>query len=702
MGKINVLDTAVANLIAAGEVVDRPASVIKELMENAVDAGASRITVEIQRGGVRYMRVTDDGCGIGREDVPVALKRHATSKIRTARDLDAIGTLGFRGEALAAISAVSKVRIMTKRREDQTGTLLLAEGGTVKSVSDCGCPDGTTVIAEELFYNVPARLKFLKKDAAETTAVVSLVEKMALSHPEIAVKLICDGTPRFTTAGDSQLKNAIYAVLGRDFAQKTIWVQGGYDGVELEGFIGTPENVRANRNFQIFFINQRYIRSKTMSAALEQAFTSFLPTEKFPSAVLFLRLHPSLVDVNVHPAKLEVKFSNEKLIFECVYYAVRNALQNTTSRPVFSLSEKSRRNQIAHDVISAQAPLPEGKNSGETTVSVQKMRMDLDQSYAHSDDPTASLREAPCRQAMESREMPPLPWEEPMRPGANAGQSSQPTRQTGESESVTDPAAFAQAQDASGAVCKPEESTVSAVPGETADGKAGVHLSSDQALARASETSARTQAAQGGTESAAEPSASGLPRYRIAGELFRCYVLVELDDRCLIIDKHAAHERILFEELKKNLYSREPYGQILFVPLVVTLDPAEAAAVMEEKASLEKIGYAFELKGDQAYLMQIPSAFDADNAVDAFVQIADQLAQGTGDTQISAALRMEKALYSGACKAAVKAGRIYSDEHIDWIVQRLLALPDIKYCPHGRPVCFEMTKSAIENRFLRS
>ena len=333
MGKINVLSTQIANLIAAGEVVDRPASVVKELVENSIDAHAKHIIIEIKNGGVSYIRVSDDGVGIAAEDMPLALKRHATSKIEKAADLNAIFTLGFRGEALAAISSVSKVRIISKTQEAQNGTMLYADSGEIIEISDAGCPLGTTITVEELFASVPARRKFLKKDSTEAAAVCASAEKIALSHPEVAFKLISDGNVKIETAGDGKLDHAIYSIIGKDFAKKILPVKCHGDGVEVYGYIGRSDNVKPTRNFQNFFINHRYVKSRTAMAALEQAFSSYIAPEKFPCCVLFIDIDPSAVDVNVHPAKLEVKFSNEKLIFDTVYYAVRNTIEKNTERP---------------------------------------------------------------------------------------------------------------------------------------------------------------------------------------------------------------------------------------------------------------------------------------------------------------------------------------------------------------------------------
>ena len=363
MGKINVLPFAVANLIAAGEVVDRPASVIKELMENAIDAGADRITVEIQNGGVTFMRVTDNGCGMSPEDLPVAIRRHATSKIKVAEDLDGILTLGFRGEALAAIASVSDVRIISKTADAQFGAVLEAHGGNIHSITEQGCSTGTSVIVENLFANVPARRKFLKKDVTEAMAVTANVEKVALSNPQIAFRLIVDGNLKLETAGDGNLQNTIYAVFGKEFASRLIEVSSDHEGILIKGFIGRTDNFKANRNYQNFFINGRFVKSKTAMAALEQAYTSYMPPEKFPCCVLYITINPARVDVNVHPAKLEVKFSNEKAVFEAIYYTVRTALEGNVTRPSMQLnfSTRTAKSAFAPKVSEAIAPVKDGK-----------------------------------------------------------------------------------------------------------------------------------------------------------------------------------------------------------------------------------------------------------------------------------------------------------------------------------------------------
>ena len=382
MGNINVLDISVANLIAAGEVVERPASVVKELIENSIDAGAENITVEIKNGGVSLIRVTDDGCGMSKDDLPVCILRHATSKIKTKHDLNMIKTLGFRGEALAAIASVSRLRIITKQKGG-VGYVLASHGGTVSKVEETGCADGTSVIVEELFGNVPARRKFLKKDSTEASAVMSICEKTALSHPEISVSFISDNVLKFRTTADGKLKNAIYSVFGREFANNLLEIDGQADGIEVKGYIGTPSNCRPNRNMQIFFVNGRYVKNRSIQAALEAAVQSYVPTEKFPTAVLNVTIHPGFVDVNVHPAKTEIKFSNEKAVFDAVYLIVKDAVDKSTKRPTLKIEDISKpsvrftpiedgrteslqKRQIAQSGIF-ESPTPKNGNKGRST-----------------------------------------------------------------------------------------------------------------------------------------------------------------------------------------------------------------------------------------------------------------------------------------------------------------------------------------------
>ena len=661
MGKINVLDTQVANLIAAGEVVERPASAVKELLENAIDAGAGKITLEIKNGGISLIRVTDDGCGMTKDDALVCVKRHATSKISCAADLDGIATLGFRGEALAAISSVSKMRIMTRTKNSPTGIIREFTAGTPVSVEEAGCPEGTSVIVEELFANVPARRKFLKRDAAETAAVAAVAEKIALSRPDISLRFIADGNLRFLTAGDGKLADVIYAVLGRDFAKKLAPVHDMTEGVSVSGFIGTPENCRGNRNYENFFINGRYVRCKTACAALEQAFSSYIPSDKYPACVICLEINPAFVDVNVHPQKMEVKFSNERPVFNAVYCAVRNTLMNRIDRPRLADSEPTRLSgdsyRLYNDIIS--------------------VKTDTDEEAARIADERERLSAKYEQITVRAEAKEPVPHYEPP---ADVPKMSADIPETF-------PAVSGQ----------PPTSPDITVP-QINDNQPPVSDLPDAAVSREAVPD-NTPIPQ--TESEPEPPA--VPWYRIAGVIFNTYVFVELEDRMLIIDKHAAHERIIFEKLRQNMRSGDPASQLLLLPVELTLTPEELAAAEEYRDELYRIGYTFSCADDgkTALIIAYPSALDTAQAKDMFTVLAAQLADGTGDIGTSRERIYEKALYQASCKAAVKGGREDLPENIRWIAEQVLTRSEIRYCPHGRPVAFEMTKSQFEKRFER-
>jgi len=655
MGKINVLDFQVANLIAAGEVVDRPASVIKELAENAIDAGATEVVIEIKNGGISFMRVTDNGCGMSKEDVPIAVKRHATSKIKNASDLDGIMTLGFRGEALAAIASVSKLRIMTKPHNDEIGTLLVSVGGEVTEVSEMGCRNGTTVIVEDLFYNVPARRKFLKRDISEGMAVAAVAEKIALSHPEIAVKLISDGNQKFATAGDKKLLNTIYAVLGREFASKLCEIKGLSDGIEVTGYVGSPINIRSNRNYQNFFINGRYIKSKTAMAALEQAFDSFIPHDKFPCCVLRITIHPALVDVNVHPTKLEVKFSNERIVFDAVYCAVRNALMQKLSRPELVI-EPHRLSKQDIKAVSAFVPVNDG-TSGENVKKAETTKISFEV------------------------------VKEPSIPHNIYKPHKVPPADTGSAKHFEDEPDISVKLESGSLAHSSEVIKHSVAPTDIAPD---------------------TSKEQNNETAASEPSEAVVqttvkPYFKLLGEAFNSYVFVEHEGKVIVIDKHAAHERIIFEEMKNNMKSSKSSSQILMVPYDITLDNTEIAALLEYRDDLFSIGYFFtvdEVKKEVS-VSQIPSMLDVGEAADMLTEICGKLSEMTGTPGLSRDIVYEKALYQGSCKAAIKAGREYTRENIEWICEKLLSLPNIKYCPHGRPVAFEMSKAEMEKHFKR-
>lgn len=663
MGKINVLDTQVANLIAAGEVVERPASAVKELLENAIDAGAGKITLEIKNGGISLIRVTDDGCGMTKDDALVCVKRHATSKINCAADLDGIATLGFRGEALAAISSVSKMRIMTRTKNSPTGIIIEFNAGNPVSVEEAGCPEGTSVIVEELFANVPARRKFLKRDAAETAAVAAVAEKIALSRPDISLRFIADGNLRFLTAGDGKLADVIYAVLGRDFAKKLAPVHDMTEGVSVSGFIGTPENCRGNRNYENFFINGRYVRCKTACAALEQAFSSYIPSDKYPACVICLEINPAFVDVNVHPQKMEVKFSNERPVFNAVYCAVRNTLMNRIDRPRLADSEPTRLSgdsyRLYNDIIS--------------------VKTDTDEEAARIADERERLSAKYEQITVRAEAKEPVPHYEPP---ADVPKKSADIPETFQAVSG-----------------QPQVLPDITVP-QINDHQPPVGTLPDADMLRENVPDISPAPV---TQPESEPEPPAVPWYRIAGVIFNTYVFVELEDRMLIIDKHAAHERIIFEKLRQNMKSGDPASQLLLLPVELTLTPEELAAAEEYRDELYRIGYTFSCADDgkTALIIAYPSALDTAQAKDMFTVLAAQLADGTGDVGTSRERTYEKALYQASCKAAVKGGREDLPENIRWIAEQVLTRSEIRYCPHGRPVAFEMTKSQFEKRFER-
>lgn len=662
MASIHVLGFEIANLIAAGEVVDRPASVLKELLENAIDAGATRITAEIRRGGVSMIRVTDNGCGMSPEDLPVAIRRHATSKIRTAEDLSAIGTLGFRGEALAAISAVSEIRILSKTKDAEVGVMLTASAGTVVDVCEVGTADGTTVVVENLFENVPARRKFLKKDATETMASVAVVEKVAMSRPDISFEMITDGTVRFKTAGDGDLKSTLFALHGKEYASRLLSVRGGVGGVQVSGYVGTSDNVRQNRNHQNMFINGRYVKSKTVMAALEKAYVSYIAPERFPICALFLDVHPASVDVNVHPAKLEVKFSDERAVFEAVYYAVRSALEENVSRPEWQFAEsKKQKNPLA-----AFVPIGEEKArqiSANTDLLIKMQEKTAAEPISPAPAPKKTVTEA------------------------------RPTV----SEALASLRAFREEATPARAPIPTSTPTVAFAAKMTLSTKKEIEAQQEASPEQAAP--AREQTAPPREELTTEASP-----YRIVGEVFSCYIIVEQEKELLLIDKHAAHERILFEQLKAREKQDGRIGsQNLLVPLSVTPTHEEFAASEEFRTELEAVGFAFatDAEAHRVDILAIPDAIATQNVEELFVRMLAELAEGAGNPALTEAARRERALYRVACRAAIKGGKMSDEAQIAWLVREIMALPDITVCPHGRPVAIRMTKTGLDRQFDR-
>ena len=646
MAKINVLSFEIANLIAAGEVVERPSSVLKELIENSIDSGATEIVAEIKRGGVSLIRVTDNGCGIDKEDLPVAIKRHATSKIKDKDDLESIMTLGFRGEALAAISSVSNMTIITKTREADTAYMLTAEAGTVVDLAEVGAADGTTVVVSDLFYNVPARRKFLKKDATEAMNVAALVEKVALSRPDISIQLLIDGEEKFKTPGNGNLLDTIYSVFGKDFASKLIEANGTANGLTVRGYIGRSDNVKKNRNLMNVFINGRYVKSLTAQAAIEKAYTSYIAPECFPTCILFIDINPALVDVNVHPAKLEVKFSDERSVFEIVYYTVKKALEEHEYRPELEIGRRGP----SDNIIGGFIPVDGGKRA-------------------------------------EQYSIPATPAPKPYTPPTSTyGGTATPRREQYSYNDTTKPLKVAESSGFTGGGYKAPEPT-RMTPRESVD-----------VLARYSDnTTAPVK-----EEKPAETPIIEKPVYKLIGEAFNCYVIVEYDGELLIIDKHAAHERVIFEDLKRSAESDGKIAsQILMLPVTVIPDHAAQIAAAEVKAEIEALGFEYTVNERSCDITAIPMAISPADAETLFLQILDEVVEGKGNPTVTDAIRREKALYQVACKAAIKGGRVYTAAVITWLIEKVLMIPDITVCPHGRPIAYKLTKNQLDRQFDR-
>ena len=650
MGKINVLDFEIANLIAAGEVVERPSSVLKELIENSIDSGATNIVAEIKRGGVALIRVSDNGCGMDRDDLPVAIKRHATSKIRQREDLESIMTLGFRGEALAAISSVSAVTIITKTAEAAEGSMLVSEGGKILDISEVGCSTGTTVVVENLFFNVPARRKFLKKDSTEAMNCAALVEKVALSRPDISIQLLVDGNERFNTPGDNNLLNTIYAVYGKDFASKLIEADGEANGIHVHGYIGRSDNVRKNRNYQNIFINGRYVKSLTAMAAIEKAYTSYIAHEAFPTCVLFLDMNPTMVDVNVHPAKLEVKFANEQPVFEAVYYTVKRAIEDHEYRPEMELS-KGRAGE--RSAIGAFVPIGEDTKGKQMTIPATERP-----SYS---SPISAKSAAPISR-------PAIDYSKPLKVSSGAGSGFAPK---------DTPAAMS-----------PKSSV------ELLQRYSKATINEDYIPAEPKKTTEIPL-----PEIRVEESE---PEYKYIGEAFNCYLLVEYEGAMLVIDKHAAHERVLFEELKE-ITERDGRvaSQGLMLPITVIISPDELACAEEYREELSLVGFDFDLLDGHVNLTAIPSSIGSMEAESLFIKMVDDIIDGKGNPEITEKIRREQALYQIACKAAIKGGRVYDKSVHEWIIKKVLSLPDVIVCPHGRPIAYKLTKTELDRQFDR-
>ena len=627
MAVINILSPHVADMIAAGEVVERPGSVVKELMENALDAGARNVTVELRGGGTTFLRVTDDGCGMAADDAGNCFLRHATSKLHDERGLEAIETMGFRGEALAAIAAVSRVELLTRRAGDGEGTYVSVTGGEIQDMRAAGCPKGTTFTVRDIFYNTPARLKFMKSDRAEGSWCVQQAARVALGRPDVSVRCVKDGKEEFFTPGDGRAESAMYAILGRAAALSMLPAEGENEGVTVSGFISSPAAGRGSRAMQFFFVNGRTIRSQSLQAALEQAYKNTLMVGRFPACALYVTLSPGAVDVNVHPTKNEVKFSSEKRVFDAVYYSALSALQGERGTLEMDLSRSTEKKL---------APAGYGKLAGDKGDAGEQTAMDL-----RTPAPAYGAASVPAVH---------VPRPAGIRP-----------RQSG--PAFTPSKAY-----------RPRPQPVQ--PGPAAD-----PAPANTAQPRAEKPAPRT-------ESVSEPAP-----LRLVGELLRTYIVAEQADRVLLIDKHAAHERMIFDRLKAR--DRQIMSQTLLTPQTWRPGPEALETLTTNGPLLEELGFALESYGDEDVIVRaVPDAMDPGQTVAALEEICEKLKTGAGD------LARDSVLQTVACKAAIKAGWDTDRAELLALAEKVAA-GEIRYCPHGRPVCVTLTKKELDRQFGR-
>lgn len=635
MARINVLPKEIYQLIAAGEVVERPSSVVKEMIENSLDAGAKNITLEIKNGGSTYIRITDDGCGIERDDVRKVFISHATSKISKKDDLNSIATLGFRGEAMASISAVSKVELLTKAENEEIGTRYEIAGGEELEFDDAGCPNGTTIVVRDIFFNTPARMKFLKKDVTEGNQVAGIVDRMAISHPEISFRFIRDGKQVLITSGNGDLKSTVYSVLGKEMSDSLMSVDYSFNDMRLTGFVSKPTASRKSRAGQYFYINNRIVKSKTAMAALEQAYKNTIMVGRFPACVLNIELNPAQVDVNVHPAKTEVRFANEKPIFDLVYYAVKTAIENDRTVKEVEFKENP---------IYRQEPKNVYQNNDNKSF---QAKFDF---FKKKDEP-------PSQQVIKTK------------PRENFWQVEAP---------------------------KPEyKITRDEKPKARVD--INIEYEEPEEISTAkSEDAYREQNIEKVVITDEKDNENIIPNFKLIGEAFKTYLIVEIENELYFIDKHAAHERMNFERFKAQATVET---QMLLAPIAVNLTKDEFIAISENIELIKKCGFELEEFGESQIIVRaIPSLVDGDSVKDLMLEIAQKLLEHKTDILPD---KIDWIYHSASCRGAVKAGDYTSRQEQEMFVKKLLSMPNIRFCPHGRPVFIKMSKYDIEKQFGR-
>lgn len=713
MGKIHILTSEVSNMIAAGEVVERPASVIKELVENSIDAGATLITVEIKKGGATYMRVTDNGVGMSAEDAQICFLRHATSKVRTSEDLDAIYTLGFRGEALSSIGAVAQVQLYTKRNDDEAGVCVSCSGGEILSSDDAGVPNGTSIVVENLFFNTPARRKFLKKDATEGGYIADIMTRFIFAHPEISFKLISDGKEKLFSAGDNVLENAVYTAYGRDYAKGIIPVSYESDGVCVTGVVGKGTLARPKRNYQSFFVNQRYITSKTAVAALENAYKNQIMIGKFPMAILNIEINPSNIDINVHPTKLEVKFSDEKAVYNAIYFGVKNALYALPNVPKIERGTEQTRDekQKLNDFAKLVPELPSNMTKRPETSSYNPR---INHFLQKPETASANNRDTK------------------MSDNISVGKSQEIVRNQSSTDDKMQNNVFG--GDAKNEFAKTDIFSDIKIGDTKTNSDANILYYSDEYM---KQLEIITQMPMNVTLRSPEVENKGiLPQkengdakkeetilcgdtknksdvqdndvqenvfvdeyFEIVGQIFNSYIIAEKGNEMLIIDQHAAHERLKYEELKADISSKCFAVQMLIEPVVVNLTPSELGAYGECREMLEKIGFEIDEFGNDAIIVRgVPGEIELGEVEPVILELISQC-EDMRTELISE--KNERLLYTIACKAAVKANMRMGEQEMTSLVRNVLRLKNINTCPHGRPIIITMSKKELEKEFKR-
>ncbi len=706
MGKIVVLDENTSNKIAAGEVVERPASVVKELVENSIDAGAGSVTVEVKNGGITYIRVTDNGSGIDEDDAEIAFERHATSKIRNANDLDAITTLGFRGEALSSIAAVSSVELTTRVRKNEYGIYINIKGGVVKEVKQVGSPVGTTFVVSDLFYNTPARYKFLKKDSTEFGHISEILNRMALANPQVSIKLIGNNSTVLHTPGNNDLLSVIFSIYGKDISKNVLPIDYDDGRLKITGYAGRPDISRATRDYQSIFINGRYIKSKIISAAIDEAYKTMLMKNKHPFMVLDIRLNPMLVDVNVHPTKMEVRFSEEQEIFRSIYHAVNNALLNTSLVRDITLQEKTENIFKIKGSERPKAGYTQQDINFEEHPAKEVSKKDFD---------SENLKN--CISTINSEKV----LEKPeLKSGIikdNAGNGDTKTREETFTANTPDKKEKSQyelirletgnegeflrkhTEEFNKEPEKVSLAELAAVYRKDAEGE----LQKEPLKEPEKETQKEPPEINPEQEIDTQNSETPIPDYfrdvNIIGQIFSTYILLQKDKELILIDQHAAHERIMFEHFKKKYKNRESFAQILMTPIVVDLTYQEIKFLDEKKEYLSNLGFIYESFGNNSIILrEVPYLDETVSVKELFLEVLDRFAKTAGQ---GVDLIAEETLYTIACKAAVKANRKLDNKEIKEILDKLAAMRNPYTCPHGRPVIVKLSKYELEKMFKR-